>query len=147
MTYFNTEWIQGAQINDPFRSAQIPKQYPHGFKRFLCSFFLFVFHQDVVDTCRFEALCARCSTDCSNIPTGVNISNDTIPVCEELPTGTDASSSGTTAATLDLERGYYRASTKSRTIIECRRDAYEGGVDAKSDCASGYEGRCNCTNE
>lgn len=59
--------------------------------------------------------------------------------------GAKASSRGTTVATLDLQKGYYRTSAKSQVVVECYlEDACVGGTDAESYCADGYEGPCEC---
>ncbi|CAM9485036.1 unnamed protein product [Ectocarpus sp. 12 AP-2014] len=93
------------------------------------------------DSCRFELACARCSADCDAIPSSVTMADSTIPVCIELMEGTQASSSGTTVATLDLREGYYRTSAESRVVVECYlTSACVGGTDPENYCADGYEG-------
>ncbi|CAM9433543.1 unnamed protein product, partial [Ectocarpus sp. 13 AM-2016] len=93
------------------------------------------------NSCRFELACARCSADCEAIPSSVTMADSTIPVCVELMEGTQASSSGTTVATLDLREGYYRTSAESQVVVECYlTSACVGGTDPENYCADGYEG-------
>lgn len=71
---------------------------------------------------------------------------DTLPVCDVLPEGVDALSSGTTVASLSLQQGYYRTSDKSRVVRECfNENACRGGTDVDSYCATGYKGPCERT--
>lgn len=71
------------------------------------------------------------------------ITNDTIPVCEELMEGTEASSKGIIVSNLDLKEGYYRTSASSQVVIECYyKEACTGGSTAEKYCADGYEGPC-----
>lgn len=100
---------------------------------------------DSSETCRFNVVCAHCSTGCGNTPTSVDIDNATEPVCTELPQGVQPSSSSVTLAEFNLMAGYYRVSNDSRNVLECyQADACEGGVDATNYCAAGYEGPCEC---
>ncbi|CAN0554117.1 unnamed protein product, partial [Laminaria digitata] len=63
------------------------------------------------------------------------------PVCEVPPAGTTAESSGTTTATLSLDKGYFRTSSQSRVILKCfHQNACVGGGDAENYCESGYTG-------
>ena len=98
------------------------------------------------DSCRFELVCARCSTACETLPGGISIEpEDMIPVCVDLPKGATAVSSGTTLATLTLEEGYYRTSVESHIVLECyQTDACLGGNATDDPCSSGYEGPCKC---
>lgn len=71
------------------------------------------------------------------------MTESTVPVCEELMAGANASSSDTVVATLDLKEGYYRTSAESQEVLECySEDACVGGLDAENYCADGYEGPC-----
>lgn len=61
----------------------------------------------------------------------------------ELMEGVEASSIGTTVATLDLKEGYYRTSAGSLAVLECYlEDACVGGIDVEDYCADGYKGPC-----
>lgn len=97
------------------------------------------------ESCRFELVCARCST-CDDVYSGVLVDTDTtVPVCVDLPKGTTTASSGTSLATISLEKGYYRTSAESQIVLECyQEDACVGGDAADDYCASGYEGPCKC---
>lgn len=99
------------------------------------------------DSCRFELVCARCSTGCNAIPGGVFVEpQDTLPVCVDLSEGATAVSSGTSLATLTLEEGYYRTSAESQIVLECyQEDARLGGTAGDDSCASGYKGPCKCS--
>ncbi|CAM9428829.1 unnamed protein product [Scytosiphon promiscuus] len=91
--------------------------------------------------CRFELACARCAVGCDDIPPGVVVTESKVPVCVELMEGVEASSTGTTVATLDLKEGYYRVSAESQAVLECHlEDACVGGVDVEGYCADGYRG-------
>ncbi|CAN0527409.1 unnamed protein product [Laminaria digitata] len=68
-----------------------------------------------------------------------------MPVCELQPSGSVASSRGTTLATLEREEGYYRTSNQSSMFLECyRKHACLGGNSTVDACAPGYEGPCEC---
>lgn len=104
------------------------------------------------DTCRAEVVCSRCSDGCDDdILEGVTFSsNSTVPAadCKVLPVGTDASGAGTTLATLNLAKGYYRTSNESHIVLMCyQKDACTGGIDADNYCAAGYRGPCKCNAE
>lgn len=63
--------------------------------------------------------------------------------CKDQPTGVVTSSTGTTLATLQLAKGYYRTSGESHIVLECyRKDSCVGGLNASNYCAAGYEGPC-----
>ncbi|CAN0527792.1 unnamed protein product, partial [Laminaria digitata] len=61
--------------------------------------------------------------------------------CEDPPAGAIANSSGTTVATLSLEKGYFRTSNQSHEILKCfHQNACVGGTDTAKYCAPGYTG-------
>lgn len=69
--------------------------------------------------------------------------DDYEPVCENLPEGVQAVSAGTTLATWNLKKGYYRISAESSNLIECsNKGACVGGDTVGDYCAPGYEGPC-----
>lgn len=71
------------------------------------------------------------------------MTTDTVPVCENLMEGVEASSRGTTVANLDLQQGYYRTSATSKVVLECYfEDACVGGSIDEEYCAEGYKGPC-----
>lgn len=93
---------------------------------------------------RYEVVCAGCE------PTHLNYSRysidivdvATIPDCKELPTGV---SSGTTMATFNVKKGYYRPSITSDAIRECyHEEACSGGTNPERCCAAHYESPCEC---
>lgn len=85
-------------------------------------------------------MCSRCSSAWS-----LDMGEEEEPVCEDLPTGVKALSSGTTVSNLYLEKGYYRVSAESRSIPECyNEDACVGGDTVGQYCAPGYQGPCKC---
>lgn len=91
---------------------------------------------------RSSDVCSRCGFNAYS----EEFSSDEEPVCEYLPKGVNALSSGTTVSTFHLQEGYYRVSAESRTILECyNEDACVGGDTAGQYCATGYEGPCTCT--
>lgn len=100
-------------------------------------------HESVFSTSDFDEVCARCSTGHLRDGNFQDIRTNGKPVCEEPPTGTTAESSGTTVATLTLEKGYYRISHQRHDILKCYQpDACVGGNDAATYCAPGYNGPC-----
>lgn len=94
------------------------------------------------DSCRFELVCAQCSTGC-DVPAGISMTSNMIPVCQEVMEGAQAPSRGTTVRSLDIEEGFYRTSARSEDVRECYlEDACVGGSSANSYCAAGYSGPC-----
>ncbi|CAM9411640.1 unnamed protein product [Sphacelaria rigidula] len=97
-----------------------------------------------VEACRFQHVCARCSSDgkCKNTGDGVVIDNPTaIPVCEVAPEGTNTSDNGVTLGTLKLLPGYYRTAGDSPDVVKCHRHAAcMGGAESSVYCAVGYTG-------
>ena len=99
------------------------------------------------DISRFETVCQGCSDAANNIvPDGVEISNERqTPSCQEIPTGTVATSIATTVESLTLKKGFYRTSKENDIVMECyRSEACLGGSDPDEYCAEGYEGACEC---
>lgn len=97
------------------------------------------------DACRFDHVCARCSSECNNVAAGVTVGEETaVPVCDVVPTGSkSADVGGTTLETLELNPGYYRTSNRSHVVLECfRESSCLGGIDPNSYCADGYDGPC-----
>ena len=68
----------------------------------------------------------------------------TVPVCAVVPEGVSITGiSGMTLETLDLMSGFFRASSKSREVLECHREeACMGGSNVSGYCAEGYTGPC-----
>ncbi|CAN0044546.1 unnamed protein product, partial [Laminaria digitata] len=63
--------------------------------------------------------------------------------CEDPPAGAIANSSGTTVATLILDKGYFRTSYQSHEILKCfHQNACVGGANITKYCAPGYTGPC-----
>ena len=98
----------------------------------------------------FDEVCARCSTAIIGVATSdteetFDVTVDGMPVCELQPSGSIASSTGTTLATLHREDGYYRTSNRSSVFHQCyRKDACIGSNSTANPCAPGYEGPCEC---
>ena len=93
-------------------------------------------------TC-FDEVCSRCSAGHDGVNNSEEIRIDGIPVCHEPPLGATAPSSGTTVATLTLEKGYFRTSNQSRDVRKCyQEDACRGGNDTATYCTPGYTGPC-----
>ncbi|CAM9957302.1 unnamed protein product, partial [Laminaria digitata] len=87
--------------------------------------------------------CLGCSKDYNGVLRYEDIQVDGLPVCAEPPLGASTSASGTTVATLVLERGYYRTSYQSHNVLECYLpEACVGGADTTKYCAAGYTGPC-----
>ncbi|CAM9169107.1 unnamed protein product, partial [Sphacelaria rigidula] len=79
-----------------------------------------------VEACRFQYVCARCSSDeqCETTGDDVVVDNPTaIPVCEVSPEGTNTSDDGATLGTLKLLPGYYRTAGDSHDVVKCHRHA------------------------
>lgn len=99
-------------------------------------------------TCRFAVICAGCPGGCRDTPPGVFVqSNESVPVCEEVPEGAVELNVGATLEHLELKTGYYRVSERSHNVLECyNEEACEGGVEtADESCAEGYKGVCEAT--
>lgn len=66
-----------------------------------------------------------------------------VPSCIEAPEHTTTLEAGGTVASLVLDKGFYRVSSKSLSILECfNEDACVGGSVAGKYCAEGYTGPC-----
>lgn len=66
-----------------------------------------------------------------------------MPSCTEAPEHTTTLEAGGTVASLVLEKGFYRVSPESLSILECfNKDACVGGIIAGQYCAKGYTGPC-----
>ena len=100
--------------------------------------------KDDVETCSLELSCTQCWSECDVSAGNASVNpRDTIPSCEELPTGVRHVSEGATPENFHLEKGYYRTSNKSIYVRECYREgSCKGGDDASNYCARGYEGPC-----
>lgn len=91
----------------------------------------------------FDQVCTRCSGEEDELLNTQAVEVDGLSVCAAAPSGSTASSSGTTVETLRLRQGYYRTSNQSHVVLECyRKEACNGGHDAANYCASGYKGAC-----
>lgn len=90
----------------------------------------------------FDEVCVRCSA--GNLG---DYRTNGKPVCGDPPIGAIAEFSGTTVATLSLEKGYYRTSNQSHTILKCyQKEACAGGNNSANYCAPGYNGPCENPN-
>lgn len=89
----------------------------------------------------YEAVCDGCKIACDGC---VFTKPLLAPICTEVMTHSTSSGGRTTLETLSIERGYWRASNSSETILACyHADACLGGVTGASDyCRQGYEGPC-----
>lgn len=67
-----------------------------------------------------------------------------LPRCEAPLEHTTANESGLTLETLNIDGGYWRATTESEIVLACyNADACTGGqTGADSFCAPGYKGPC-----
>ena len=68
-----------------------------------------------------------------------------LPTCKALLDHTTTNNTGgITVETLNIEKGYWRATATSQTILACyNEDACRGGVTgAEGFCDSGYAGPC-----
>ena len=115
---------------------------PHHEFRFFYPYLDSFEHQDS-DTARFEAVCFDCPgwDECSDC----TIERGAImPTCEASLEHSVASEPGLTLETLAIDEGYWRATTTSKTILECyNTDACAGGVTGSATfCAPGYTGPC-----
>ncbi|CAN0016960.1 unnamed protein product [Ectocarpus fasciculatus] len=92
-------------------------------------------------TARFKTVCLGCPAwdECSNC----TIADGTVTqICEVPLEHTSADEDGLTLETLNIDEGYWRATTESVIILACyNADACAGGkTGADSFCASGYQG-------
>ncbi|CAM9335907.1 unnamed protein product, partial [Choristocarpus tenellus] len=89
---------------------------------------------------RYGTVCARCSSSCEP-SNNCTVLNAKVPTCEVPLDNTISPQPGVTVATLALEKGYWRTSNTSVTILGCyNKDACLGGVDTEEYCAPGYTG-------
>ena len=92
-----------------------------------------------------DGLCYGCPEGCSGCDYGQTI---IVPECVLLlDEGIEhVSSSGgvTTLESLEIDRGYWRATNSSRDILQCHNgDACKGGITGATDyCSEGYRGAC-----
>ena len=94
--------------------------------------------QEIIDY-KHVFVCSRCSH------IGNNDLQEDEPACEDLPRGVKALSSGTTVSSFNLERGFFRISAESQSVLECyNEDACLGGGTVGEYCAPGYQGPCKC---
>eukprot|EP00903_Cladosiphon_okamuranus_P018352 g16884.t1 len=92
-------------------------------------------------TARYEVVCLDCPdwAECS----GCSIARgNVVPTCEAPLENTEATQPGTTLETLDIARGYWRATNDSDNVLACyNADACIGGRTGADDfCAPGYTG-------
>ena len=86
-------------------------------------------------------MCQGCDVDCQ----GCTVEDDTLtPVCEELPDHAQSRGGKATLETLEIDHGYWRATTESKNILACYNEkACLGGMTGNRDyCAQGYKGPC-----
>ena len=89
----------------------------------------------------YEILCNGCDEECQEC----NIERSRfIPVCTELLDHADSQGGTATLETLHADKGFWRATNKSRNVLEClNTKACRGGVTGDLDyCMAGYEGPC-----
>ena len=92
-----------------------------------------------------DVLCYGCSEQCDGCDYGKTI---IMPECVSLSEARIAhvwSSGGrTTLEDLEVEKGYWRATNKSKDILECYNDdACRGGITGATEyCSEGYQGAC-----
>lgn len=67
-----------------------------------------------------------------------------VPICTVQPEHTQSEGGDTTIETLNLDRGYWRATNKSDNILACyNEEACRGGLTGSASfCQPGYEGPC-----
>ena len=89
-------------------------------------------------------MCSLCTDPKCDTPTGIDMDNITVPVCEVVPEGVNTTGrSGMTLEVLNLMSGFYRTFNKSREVLECyRKEACTGGSSVDTYCAEGYAGPC-----
>ena len=93
------------------------------------------------DESRYAVVCEGCGVDCQECI----LKNDTLrPVCEELPDHAQSRDGKATLKTLEVDPGYWRATSESRNILACYNEkACRGGVTGnQAYCLEGYEGPC-----
>ena len=94
-------------------------------------------------TARFGTVCFECP-DWSKC-LGCTIAKGSVtPTCQAPLEHTSAEEPGVTLATLEIEGGYWRATTDSEIVLECyNEDACVGGrTGSDSYCAPEYKGPC-----
>lgn len=94
-------------------------------------------------TARFATVCFDCPgwNECSDC----NITKSTVtPECDAPFEHSSADRVGVTLETLSIEKGYWRATNESDSILACYNvDAcYGGQTGSDSFCAPGYKGPC-----
>lgn len=98
--------------------------------------------EEVCESC-YDEVCARCSSDGNDLSEVGDVRTNGYPVCEKPPRGSSAWLSGTTVATLSLNKGYYRTANSSHAVRMCfLENACPGGDDTDMYCAPGYTGPC-----
>lgn len=92
---------------------------------------------------RYDTVCGGCPAWAECVDCAVD--NGTLePTCSLPLAHTSASDSGSTLETLSVDKGYWRASKNSATILECYNTAAcQGGeTGTESFCENGYTGSC-----
>lgn len=87
----------------------------------------------------FDTVCDGCDTSCQDCTTSLEI-----PQCSQVMEHVSSPGGNTTLEALLIERGYWRATNRSREILACyNADVCRGGVTDRLDyCSTGYEGPC-----
>lgn len=89
----------------------------------------------------YEAVCDGCQTACDGCVFAEPL---LAPICTEVIAHSTSSGDKTTLETLSIERGHWRATSSSETVLACyHAEACLGGVTGTPDyCLEGYEGPC-----
>lgn len=87
----------------------------------------------------FDVACEACDTLCRSCTYDYEV-----PSCSEQLDHTMSAGGNTTLATLKIDRGYWRSSPNSTTVLGCyNEDACIGGISGEDGfCDDGYEGPC-----
>ena len=93
---------------------------------------------DSIDGNMYGSICDGCD-ECSDC---IFEEEDIEPVCLEQLPNTYSDGGNATVASLDIEPGYWRATSESLVILECyNEDACGGGITGEPlECLDGYEG-------
>ncbi|CAM9890311.1 unnamed protein product, partial [Ectocarpus sp. 6 AP-2014] len=98
---------------------------------------------DSVDGSRYQTVCDGCPVNSSDWVVSVE-NEDSVPICVVQLEHTRSKGGNTTIETLDVDAGYWRATSNSDNVLACyNEDACKGGTTDDPDfCRLGYEGPC-----